>query len=569
MLRTALLSLFLLVSLTTSTSIIRRKISRRQADSSYCHAIDGFECKCSHYRVTCTNERAFNAPIIISQDEKNKYQSVELVISAIQDVQVDDRTFEPVKELYKPDTDNAEFRVKFEKFTALRLSSPGLFNRVFPDSLPSNARKHIALEIYNPDVPPHDDVHLFQNLQADSLELYALYPFHGTFQQIFDGANIKYLRLSGGEIRTDVSQPFSGNIHRLELAKQANTLSVRNFPVYPAHEMIINAFYISEFNNENPPNYDNLGELRVHSIENIPAGAFRQYPNIHTLSVHSDKEIDPHAFDGLDRLEKLIIKDSKTNMEHINNLPNVKELETNIEKLDANLQCKLIEKLANGQVAVQAIPNGRECTCVAAYLDTAAGRAPCDAQDCDQSSCNAIKNSYNAETRQFTPPPPIQRADGTDALRQREPRLYTAPFQVSRQDQEKLNQGLPPPTQPPQTDEGEQRPDQDGDSQYNPDRPQESRDEYGSSSVPSENQPDTSDNSGVVGPIDGSSGNGTDTSGPGKRKMSWLPIIIIIAAIVALLLIGLIFLLIRKKRANKGYNQAATGEPRPETGARA
>src|SRR5262249_2809996 len=141
-----------------------------------------------------------------------KYQSVELVIMAVRDINVNDNTFEPIKDLYKPDAVNVEFRVKFEKFTALQLSSPGIFNRVFPNTLHEHARKHLvridkggknssillllffqALEIYNPDVRPNDNTHLFQNLNADSLELYALYPFHGTFQQLFDGANIKYL----------------------------------------------------------------------------------------------------------------------------------------------------------------------------------------------------------------------------------------------------------------------------------------------------------------------------------------------------------------------------------------
>jgi len=42
--------------------------------------------------------------------------------------------------------------------------------------------------------------------------------------------------------------------------------------------------------------------------------------------------------------------------------------------------------------------------------------------------------------------------------------------------------------------------------------------------------------------------------------MSWLPIIIIAAAIVGLLLIGLVILLVRKKRGNKGYGPTATNE---------
>lgn len=56
--------------------------------------------------------------------------------------------------------------------------------------------------------------------------------------------------------------------------------------------------------------------------------------------------------------------------------------------------------------------------------------------------------------------------------------------------------------------------------------------------------------------------NGTDISGPMKKKgMSWLPIIIIAGAIVGLLLIGLVVLLIRKNRAKQGgYTPTNTNE---------
>jgi hypothetical protein len=117
--------------------------------------------------------------------------------------------------------------------------------------------------------------------------------------------------------------------------------------------LIINAFYITEFNAEHPPNYANLVELRVFSQERIPADAFRQFPNLHTLSIATEKDIDPRALDGLNNLEKLIIKDTKPNLDLLNNSPKLKEFETNIEKLDEQTQCKLIEKLASGQVAVQ------------------------------------------------------------------------------------------------------------------------------------------------------------------------------------------------------------------------
>ena len=45
----------------------------------------------------------------------------------------------------------------------------------------------------------------------------------------------------------------------------------------------------------------------------------------------------------------------------------------------------------------------------------------------------------------------------------------------------------------------------------------------------------------------------SETGSPAKKGMNWLPVIIIAASIGALLVFGLIFLLIRKKRGNKGY----------------
>lgn len=62
---------------------------------------------------------------------------------------------------------------------------------------------------------------------------------------------------------------------------------------------------------------------------------------------------------------------------------------------------------------------------------------------------------------------------------------------------------------------------------------------------------------------DGNSENNTmiaDASVPNKKRFSWLPIIIIVAAIVALILIGLVILIIRKRNSGSGYNQAPTSD---------
>ena len=143
MMRIAFLSVLLVVSV-SSTSLIRKSLVRRQTEPEPCQAIEGFDCKCSYYRVTCTTERDLQSAVTILPQEREKYQSVELVITGERDYNVYDSTFEPVKQLYKPDADNLEFRVKFEKFTGLHLQSPGIFNRVFPDNLPANARKHLV-----------------------------------------------------------------------------------------------------------------------------------------------------------------------------------------------------------------------------------------------------------------------------------------------------------------------------------------------------------------------------------------------------------------------------------------
>lgn len=74
-------------------------------------------------------------------------------------------------------------------------------------------------------------------------------------------------------------------------------------------------------------------------------------------------------------------------------------------------------------------------------MDSASGRYPCDAQHCEHSSCAAIKNNYDGSTRTFKAPPAIKRSDGSDALRQRDPKVYTEPYQISHQDQDKAQQG--------------------------------------------------------------------------------------------------------------------------------
>src|ERR1700722_14865451 len=140
MIRIALVSLVLFISLSSSakllssSSTLHKSISCQQSyDATYCQAIEGFDCKCSYYRVTCTTDRDLPNQIVAQENEKHKYHSVELVVAAERDINVNDHTFISAKELYKPDSDNVEFRVKFEKFTGLHLSSPGIFNRVFPD----------------------------------------------------------------------------------------------------------------------------------------------------------------------------------------------------------------------------------------------------------------------------------------------------------------------------------------------------------------------------------------------------------------------------------------------------
>ncbi|CAF1238449.1 unnamed protein product [Adineta ricciae] len=394
------------------------------------------------FLLQCTATQPFSVPVKILDTEKSKYQSVELTISEEQDIFIDDRTFEPIKELYDFTANISEFRIKFEKFTALHLMSPGIFNRVFPDNLSPNTRKHMAVEIYNPMVQPNDNPYLFQNLSIDTLKLYATYPFNGTFQQMFDGANIKYLRLSGVDMRSDVSQRFTGNIHRLELAKQASVISVEYFPVYPAHKLVINAYYVSEFNPQHPSNYKNLDEIRVYTMYRIPAKAFHQYSIIRRLSISTENDIDPHALDGLDNLEELVIEDTEIDLNLLNNLPKLKELQVDIKKLNEESQCKLIEKVSKGELAVRTNPLDEECTCITAYLNAALGETPCDAEECENSACFVIKQNYDAKTHTFKTPLSIPRSDGTNALRKRQERVYTTPYLISSEDQDKFRKGV-------------------------------------------------------------------------------------------------------------------------------
>lgn len=141
MLRIALLSLLVVVSCSSAT-LLRKSIVRRQADQVPCQAIEGFDCQCSSYRVSCSSNRDLPHSLNVLPNEREKYQSVELLLNGERDHNVYEHTFEPVKHLFKNDADPMEVRIKFEKFTGLSLQSPGTFNRLFPDS--SSARKHLV-----------------------------------------------------------------------------------------------------------------------------------------------------------------------------------------------------------------------------------------------------------------------------------------------------------------------------------------------------------------------------------------------------------------------------------------
>jgi hypothetical protein len=62
------------------------------------------------------------------------------------------------------------------------------------------------------------------------------------------------------------------------------------------------------------------------------------------------------------------------------------------------------------------------------------------------------------------------------------------------------------------------------------------------------------------------SANGTETAAPAKKGMSWIPILIIVGAIIGLLVIGLIIMLLKRKGNKRGgtYGQAPTNESGPQ-----
>lgn len=143
MMHRALLALIFIVSV-SSASLLKKSIVRRQSDAQNCQVIQGFDCKCSHYRVTCTTDGDLQSGINVLPNQQEQYASVELVIQGEREYSIYDSTFEPIKQLYKTDVGHLDFRIKFEKFTALHLRSPGIFNRVFPDNLQSKAKTTIV-----------------------------------------------------------------------------------------------------------------------------------------------------------------------------------------------------------------------------------------------------------------------------------------------------------------------------------------------------------------------------------------------------------------------------------------
>ena len=137
-------TLFVLVIFSSCSSSLRKSVVRRQAELRLCHAIEGFDCECSYIRVKCTIDRKWTSPWKIVANEKGKYPSVELVIDAPYDIDVNASTLEPVKELYRTGGSNLEFRLELRSFTTFHLSSPGILNRVFPDNLSPEYGKHLV-----------------------------------------------------------------------------------------------------------------------------------------------------------------------------------------------------------------------------------------------------------------------------------------------------------------------------------------------------------------------------------------------------------------------------------------
>ena len=92
-----------------------------------------------------------------------------------------------IQEFYKPNANEIIFDLKFENFTALHLSSLGIFNRGFLDNLPWDARKRLVkqifsfcqlsndhfqiLEIYNDDVATDNNEYLVDNFNVKTFEL--------------------------------------------------------------------------------------------------------------------------------------------------------------------------------------------------------------------------------------------------------------------------------------------------------------------------------------------------------------------------------------------------------------
>ncbi|CAF1370707.1 unnamed protein product [Rotaria sordida] len=570
MLRIILSSLILLLSLTqsssSSSSMLLKSISYRQNQFPLCNPIHGFECLCSYFRLICRTNHGFSLPLIILEDEKNKYESIELIISTEDEVKVNDQTFELIKQLFKNEGNHLEFIIKFEKFSELHLLSPGLFNNIFPDNLFSYSQKHITFQIIHHEISQNENINLFENLNVDGLEIYSHYPFHGTFQQLFNGSNIKELRLAGGDIRSDLSQTFTGNIARLELIKQAKSLSIKTFPLYPVHEYITSAFYLTTFNNDHQPNYSNLVELHVHSQELIPARAFQQYPNIQILSIKTDKYIDEDALDGLNNLEKLTIREPNPSLALLNKAKTVKEYETNIEKLDENSQCTLVDKFSHGEIFVRALRNGNKCNCMIAYLHVVIGQTPCNIDYCEYSTCSAIRNNYDSSLRTFSMPPTILRADGTNMLYERRINIYTKPYEIPKNDKEKYykameqysliedyTQKLPDTEQDETNQQTETQTDQEQDDNRNDDEQNmvdQDKDNQNEETNPStSNELDTANES--LSSIDQQA-----ELKSSKKQINGPIILIIIVFIIIIIIIIMILatLFLSKKRTNKGYN---------------
>ncbi|KAL7669627.1 hypothetical protein ACOME3_010274 [Neoechinorhynchus agilis] len=458
-----------------------------------------------------------------------------------------------------------EFRVKFQNFDSLQLG-PKAFSNVFPkeyfnhaDGKPSRTL-NMVVNVYNSKAAEINiSSGVFDGLVVSTLTIHNADLSRTSYERLFGKTSIHVLDLKGSYIHTDPNVPFEGKIDKVNLIKQAATLDSNEFPRYPVDSYTLTAQNIRWIDGQSLVSHDNVHQLEIKSNNcTLERGDLRALRNLRHLSIEG-VNVEGGAFDGLDSLESMHIGEgvsvSSEDVKALLELPNLGHLDYDprLGTMNEKEKCYLITRLLQNpklrRTTQWQLSSSREpCSCEHTMFARLNGNQqnPCfeTNRDCRSDSCPAVRDFFIAGDEIATVP---QGEQITAQILHQRGNLGDNSFSS-----EAYEVG---PTLETRTDDIE-RDNIDDDDVDDEDRIRV----YTHKAVAEEDTYSAEQSKGSQNLMTPAAVALPDVPAK-KATFNWLPIIIIISVIVALVLIGVLVYLVRKRRErNREFKPIPTSE---------